>query len=152
MNPSATFSLFATIFTVSFVLADNVQLSAVTLAAPTGPQTVNSFKPNFVFIMSDDQDYEMDSLDYMPLLKKYIADEGTRFERHYATTAQCCPSRASLWTGKTTHNTNVTDVRPPHGTLGFPFQTTIRTELASRCLGEVRRARSQRRLLPHLAH
>ncbi|KAJ7350003.1 hypothetical protein DFH08DRAFT_654194, partial [Mycena albidolilacea] len=36
----------------------------------------------------------------MPLLKKYIADEGTRFERHYATTAQCCPSRTSLWTGK----------------------------------------------------
>ncbi|KAJ7247537.1 putative arylsulfatase [Mycena rebaudengoi] len=79
---------------------------------PTSPQTD---KPNFVFILSDDQDYEMNSLDYMPLLKKYIADEGTRFERHYATTAQCCPSRASLWTGKTTHNTNVTDVSPPHG-------------------------------------
>ena len=83
-------------------------------------QVNSSSKPNFVFIMSDDQDYELDSLDYMPLLKKYISDEGTRFERHYATTAQCCPSRASLWTGKTTHNTNVTDVVAPHGTLS-PF-------------------------------
>jgi hypothetical protein len=127
MKPLATFSLFATILTVYFVLADNVQLSVAALAAPTSPQTD---KPNFVFILSDDQDYEMNSLDYMPLLKKYIADEGTRFERHYATTAQCCPSRASLWTGKTTHNTNVTDVSPPHGTLGFPCQPTVRTELA----------------------
>ncbi|KAF7347125.1 Arylsulfatase [Mycena venus] len=115
MKPT-TLSLSVTIFTVSLiVLADNVQLPVVALAAPNGPQTNNSVKPNFIFIMSDDQDYEMDSLDYMPLLKKYIADEGTRFERHYATTAQCCPSRTSLWTGKTTHNTNVTDVRPPYG-------------------------------------
>ncbi|KAJ6568770.1 alkaline-phosphatase-like protein [Mycena capillaripes] len=74
MKPLATFPLFATIFTVPFVLADNVQLSVAAPAAPTSPQTD---KPNFVFILSDDQDYEMGSLDYIPLLKKYIADEGT---------------------------------------------------------------------------
>jgi arylsulfatase A-like enzyme len=142
MKSLAMFSSFATIFTVSFFFADNVQLPVVALTAPPGPQTDNSSKPNFVFIMSDDQDYEMDSLNYMPLLKKYIADEGTRFERHYATTAQCCPSRTSLWTGKATHNTNVTDVRPPYGTHGFPYQLIFRLELVSRCLGEIRRAKS----------
>lgn len=30
----------------------------------------------------------------------------------------CCPSRVNLWTGKSPHNTNVTDVNPPHG--GYP--------------------------------
>ncbi|KAH7102237.1 alkaline-phosphatase-like protein [Auriculariales sp. MPI-PUGE-AT-0066] len=78
-------------------------------------QTRSNKKPNFVFILSDDQDYEMGSLDYMPLLKKHITQHGTSFERHFVTTAQCCPSRSSLWTSKATHNTNVTDVHAPNG-------------------------------------
>ncbi|KAH7102219.1 putative arylsulfatase [Auriculariales sp. MPI-PUGE-AT-0066] len=75
-------------------------------------------KPNFVFILADDQDYELGSLDYMPLLKQHIAQQGTAFDRHHVTTAQCCPSRATLWTGKATHNTNVTDVELPNGGYG----------------------------------
>ena len=68
-------------------------------------------KPNIVFILTDDQDVRMNSLDYMPNLQKYLVQEGTTFTRHYAT----CPSRVSLWTGKAAHNTNVTDVNPPYG-------------------------------------
>ncbi|KAK3291894.1 alkaline-phosphatase-like protein [Chaetomium fimeti] len=60
----------------------------------------------------------MQSLDYMPLVKKHLTDKGTFYKRHYCTTAICCPSRVSLWTGKLAHNTNVTDVNPPHG--GYP--------------------------------
>ncbi|KAF2169704.1 hypothetical protein M409DRAFT_64747 [Zasmidium cellare ATCC 36951] len=71
-----------------------------------------------VFVLTDDQDLHMDSLSYMPLLKKHIADEGLSFTRHYCTVALCCPSRVSLWTGKAAHNTNVTDVNPPYG--GYP--------------------------------
>ncbi|KAK5123454.1 hypothetical protein LTR85_002492 [Meristemomyces frigidus] len=41
----------------------------------------------------------MQSLDYMPLLRKHIIDEGTLYDRHYCTT-------------------NVTDVFPPYG--GYP--------------------------------
>ncbi|KAK7038192.1 arylsulfatase [Favolaschia claudopus] len=93
----------------------NAEADATKPPADVSTSAESSSKPNIVFIMSDDQDYEMDSLDYMPLLRKYISDEGTSFARHYATTAQCCPSRTSLWTGKTAHNTNVTDVVAPHG-------------------------------------
>ncbi|EAQ83082.1 hypothetical protein CHGG_10900 [Chaetomium globosum CBS 148.51] len=60
----------------------------------------------------------MQSLDYLPLIKKHLTDKGTFYKRHYCTTAICCPSRVSLWTGKLAHNTNVTDVNPPHG--GYP--------------------------------
>jgi hypothetical protein len=78
-------------------------------------------RPNVVFILTDDQDVQMQSLDYMPLLKHYLFDRGTFYKRHYCTTAICCPARVSLWTGRTAHNTNVTDVSPPHGTV---FQIT----------------------------
>jgi arylsulfatase A-like enzyme len=75
-------------------------------------------KPNIIFILTDDQDLHMNSLDYMPLVKRHLRDEGTTFLKHHCTTAVCCPSRVSLWTGKQAHNTNVTDVNPPHG--GYP--------------------------------
>ncbi|KAL2130068.1 hypothetical protein VTI74DRAFT_6925 [Chaetomium olivicolor] len=60
----------------------------------------------------------MQSLDYLPLIKKHLIDKGTLYKRHYCTTAICCPARVSLWTGKLAHNTNVTDVNPPYG--GYP--------------------------------
>lgn len=72
-------------------------------------------RPNIVIILTDDQDLHMDSLSYMPLLKKHITDQGTFYKSHYCTTAICCPSRVTLWTGRNAHNTNVTDVFPPHG-------------------------------------
>ncbi|KAF2214407.1 hypothetical protein CERZMDRAFT_37524 [Cercospora zeae-maydis SCOH1-5] len=75
-------------------------------------------QPNIIFILTDDQDLHMDSLYYMPYLKKHITEQGTTFGRHYCTVAQCCPSRVTIWTGKTAHNTNVTDVNPPYG--GWP--------------------------------
>ncbi|KAI1074662.1 arylsulfatase precursor [Whalleya microplaca] len=75
-------------------------------------------KPNFVFILTDDQDLRLGSLDHQPLVKKHIAEQGTTFNKHYCTIALCCPSRVSLLTGKAAHNTNVTDVSQPYG--GYP--------------------------------
>ncbi|GAP82336.2 putative arylsulfatase [Rosellinia necatrix] len=75
-------------------------------------------RPNIVFILTDDQDLHMQSLDYMPFVKKHLIEHGTFFRKHFCTTALCCPSRVSLWTGKAAHNTNVTNVVPPYG--GYP--------------------------------
>uniref|UniRef100_A0A060TCD7 Arylsulfatase n=1 Tax=Blastobotrys adeninivorans TaxID=409370 RepID=A0A060TCD7_BLAAD len=75
-------------------------------------------KPNILFILTDDQDRQIDSLKYMPKLQKYLVQEGTEHVSHYCTTALCCPSRVSLLRGQMAHNTNVTDVKPPYG--GFP--------------------------------
>lgn len=72
-------------------------------------------QPNILFIISDDQDLTLGSTDYTPLTDKYIKEKGTFFQNHFVTTALCCPSRVSLWTGRQAHNTNVTDVRPPYG-------------------------------------
>jgi hypothetical protein len=73
-------------------------------------------RPNIVFVLTDDQDLHLQSLDYMPLVKKHLRDKGTFYKRHFCTIAVCCPSRVSLWTGQAAHNTNVTDVNPPYGT------------------------------------
>ncbi|KAJ3398554.1 hypothetical protein HDU80_008798 [Chytriomyces hyalinus] len=75
----------------------------------------NAAKPNIILLLSDDQDAGMNSLDYMPILQKYLAQEGTTFENHYTTTAICCPSRVSILKGQFAHNTNFTDVGPPTG-------------------------------------
>jgi N-acetylglucosamine-6-sulfatase len=71
--------------------------------------------PNIVFILTDDQDLHLNSLNYMPYLQRHLVGQGTSYQRHYCTIAICCPSRVSLWTGKAAHNTNVTDVSPPYG-------------------------------------
>jgi hypothetical protein len=72
-------------------------------------------RANIVVILTDDQDLHMDSVDYMPLLKKHVINHGTFYKYHYCSTAICCPSRVTLWTGRNAHNTNVTDVFPPYG-------------------------------------
>lgn len=87
--------------------------------APNGQK--NDGRPNIVLVLTDDQDLHMQSIDFMPLLKKHVIDQGTFFKRHYCTTAICCPSRVTLWTGKNAHNTNVTDVAPPYGQCSPQF-------------------------------
>ncbi|KEF58669.1 arylsulfatase [Exophiala aquamarina CBS 119918] len=82
------------------------------IAQPTGTPAK---RPNFVFIITDDQDLHLNSIDYMPKLNQYIGAEGTFFKKHFCTIAICCPSRVSLLTGRMAHNTNVTDVNPPYG-------------------------------------
>ncbi|KAK1753397.1 arylsulfatase-like protein [Echria macrotheca] len=100
----------------------NLAVAGISLAQsdqkPLGPQPKSNKRPNIIFILTDDQDLHMDSLKYTPFIQKHLIKEGTFFSRHYATTAVCCPSRVSLWTGKQAHNTNVTDVNPPYG--GYP--------------------------------
>ncbi|OAL50143.1 Arylsulphatase [Pyrenochaeta sp. DS3sAY3a] len=75
-------------------------------------------QPNILFILTDDQDWHMRSLEHMPFLQKYLLHEGSLYANHFCTVALCCPSRVNLWTGRAAHNTNVTDVFAPYG--GYP--------------------------------
>lgn len=72
-------------------------------------------KPNIIFILTDDQDRLLGSMDYQSVLKREILDKGTEFTNHYGTTAQCCPARASLHRGQYAHNTNITHVNGAGG-------------------------------------
>lgn len=103
---------------VIFLLICASHTSQDATQVPLGLEIIQSHnRPNIVFILTDDQDLHMQSLDYVPLIKKHLIDQGTLYKRHFCTTAVCCPSRVTLWTGKAAHNTNVTDVFPPYGKL-----------------------------------
>lgn len=82
---------------------------------PANDPAKSKAKPNFIFILTDDQDLRLGSLEYQPAVQKHLADQGTTFSKHYCTISICCPSRVSLLTGRAAHNTNVTDVAMPYG-------------------------------------
>jgi N-acetylglucosamine-6-sulfatase len=89
------------------------------VALATAAEPRGDSRPNFIVILTDDQDQQMNSLKYMKGVQGNLIQEGTTFPYHYCTVSVCCPSRANMWTGKAAHNTNVTDLRPPYGlTLG----------------------------------
>ena len=109
-----------------------VRLSWSALVAATAiTAALAADKPNIIFILTDDQDSQLGSLEYMPLLRKHMIEEGTSFTHHYCTVAQCCPARATLWTGLYAHNTNVTDLVPPFGTCCTPLQLVVQVRLHS---------------------
>jgi arylsulfatase A-like enzyme len=61
--------------------------------------------PNLLVILTDDQ--RTDALATMPKTKQWFTEEGTEFTHAFATTPQCCPSRASILTGRYAHNHRV---------------------------------------------
>jgi arylsulfatase A-like enzyme len=63
-------------------------------------ETTSAATPNILFIITDDQDAQMGSLDYMPKLQDLLLKQGTHYTNNYCTVSLCCPSRVSLWTGK----------------------------------------------------
>src|SRR5271157_866728 len=70
-------------------------------------------KPNIVFILTDDLSTNL--VQYMPNVLAMQKD-GTTFANYFVTDSLCCPSRASIFTGKFPHNTGVfTNTRPLGG-------------------------------------
>ena len=65
--------------------------------------------PNVLLIVTDDQRDGEESMSVMPQARRLFAEEGTEFSNAYATTPKCCPSRASIFTGRYAHNHGVTN-------------------------------------------
>ncbi|GAB7044068.1 hypothetical protein JCM9533A_79190 [Catenuloplanes niger JCM 9533] len=69
-------------------------------------------RPNIVFVLTDD--LTVDLLRFMPQVRK-LAAEGVSFTDYVVTDSLCCPSRASILTGKFPHNTGVFTNAGPDG-------------------------------------
>ncbi|MGH9201809.1 MAG: sulfatase family protein, partial [Vicinamibacterales bacterium] len=107
-----------------------IRLSAATIFVALGMlacspddssnDTGRSGPPNILFIVSDDQ--RADSLSCMPKLGQLLRTQGVTFENSFATTPLCCPSRASILTGKYAHRHGVrmNNDSEDGGTAGVP--------------------------------
>ncbi len=82
-------------------------------AAPARPGS--PARPNLVFILADDLDVELHSLDYMPQLKALMSDQGTTFVNHFVPVSLCCPSRTTILLGQYSHNHHIYSNFPPDG-------------------------------------
>jgi arylsulfatase A-like enzyme len=88
-------------------------LGACSSSTATAPQPKTTAvggrdgRPNVVVIQADDQTAAQFTRHVMPNTFKLLVDHGTMFKDYIATTALCCPSRASLITGQYAHNHGV---------------------------------------------
>jgi N-acetylglucosamine-6-sulfatase len=71
-----------------------------------------SGRPNIVFVLTDDLASNL--VRYMPHVLE-MEHEGETFSNYFVTDSLCCPSRASILTGRFPHDTRVFDNSPPEG-------------------------------------
>jgi arylsulfatase A-like enzyme len=63
-------------------------------------------RPNILIVVTDDQ-RATNTLWVMPETRRYFKRGGVRFPNAFAVTPLCCPSRATILTGRYAHNTGV---------------------------------------------
>jgi N-acetylglucosamine-6-sulfatase len=103
------------------------------LQAGSAPRAATA-RPNVVFILTDDQDLLLHSLDFMPQTRALIAQKGMTFQQDFVPLSLCCPSRSTILTGLYPHNHKIYNNRAPDGgfakfeALGHE-ETTIATAL-----------------------
>ena len=81
-------------------------------AAPAPREPAPPTRPNIVFVVTDDLSWNL--VRFMPEVKR-MQRSGATFSRYFVTSSLCCPSRATILTGRYPHNTGVVRNTPPHG-------------------------------------
>jgi arylsulfatase A-like enzyme len=96
-------------------------VAAIASAAVAAPPAsgAESAPPNILLIVTDDQPRA--TLGAMPATRKLFVAGGRFYPNAYVTTPLCCPSRASILTGRYAHNHGVLTQEPQ----AFDVRTTI---------------------------
>ena len=71
--------------------------------APAAPTAAS--RPNVLIFLTDDQ--RSGTMAVMPSTLQRFGEEGTTYAHAFATTPLCCPSRASIFSGRYAHNHTV---------------------------------------------
>jgi arylsulfatase A-like enzyme len=92
-------------------------LGALTLGRGYAAGTGTAARPNFLFVLTDDQRFDALSCAGNPIIRTpnvdRLAGEGIRFERAFVTTPICAASRASILTGTYERTHTYTFTKPP---------------------------------------
>jgi arylsulfatase A-like enzyme len=83
--------------------------------------------PNVLIVVTDDQRND-GTMAMMPATKRLFARQGRSYPNAFATTPLCCPSRASIFTGRYVHNHGVLLSTARHVRL-LDQETTIQARL-----------------------
>lgn len=81
--------------------------------------------PNFVIIVTDDQDIFLNGMVPMKKTMEHLGTEGVIVENAFTTSPMCCPSRASLLTGMYAHNHATVNNSASGGCYGRFWQESI---------------------------
>jgi N-acetylglucosamine-6-sulfatase len=85
-------------------------------------------RPSIVLVLTDDQRF--DSLWALPTVRRELIAQGVRFANAFVVNPVCCPSRASILTGRYSHSTGVYSNRGLHGGYeSFEDGSTVATWL-----------------------
>lgn len=99
-----------------------------TSAAPVDFVIDNLTRPNILLIVTDDQRW--DTLQYMPITMARLAQESVVFANGFVTNPLCTPTRATLFTGRYSHDHGVMQNMLPYGGVPlFDDKSTIATLL-----------------------
>jgi arylsulfatase A-like enzyme len=61
-------------------------------------------RPNFIILMTDDQDLTLGSLNTMPVVQQEMIQHGMYFNNSFVINPICCPSRTATLSGRYSHN------------------------------------------------
>ena len=79
-------------------------MRALLLALSALAQTATAVRPNFVLILTDDQDTLLNGMVDMPAAQAAVVRGGRTFSSGYTVNPICCPSRTALISGRYPHN------------------------------------------------
>jgi N-acetylglucosamine-6-sulfatase len=88
--------------TLAAITAVGLALTAgfASASGTTGATT----RPNIVFVLTDDLAWNL--VQYMPHVQQ-LQQQGVTFSNYFVTDSLCCPSRASIFTGRYPHDTGI---------------------------------------------
>ena len=79
-----------------------------------GAANATAAQPSFIFVLTDDQDLLLDSMEAMPFTRSLLPKAGATLERFHAHTPVCCPSRSELLSGRYFHNLKLAHAADDH--------------------------------------
>src|SRR3954453_13326967 len=90
-----------------------VAIAAASVAPDALPEShQRAGRPNIVFVLTDDLSWNL--VQYMPHVQQ-MQREGMTFSNYFVTDSLCCPSRASIFSGRYPQNHGVLTNTPPTG-------------------------------------
>ncbi len=103
-------------------------LPALLCAGLVAPGIADAARPNIVLVLTDDQRW--DTVAGMATVEQELGGNGVTFTNAFAVNPLCCPSRATILTGRYSHSTMVYSNADQYGGVGwFDDDSTIATWL-----------------------